>query len=46
MAKRKNQPPISLHGVTVDDALRAAMKTPVEPKPAKRKKGARKKGKR
>lgn len=30
-------------GVSVDDALRAAMKTPVEPKPVKRKKKAAKK---
>lgn len=44
MAKRTSKPPISLHGVSLDDALRAAMKTPVEPKPAKKKKkGAKKK---
>jgi hypothetical protein len=42
MSKRKNQPPIGMHGVSVDDAIRAAMKTPVEPKP---KKGVKKKEK-
>ena len=53
MAKRKNQPPkserlkpISMYGVSVDDALKAAMQTPPMPKQtrqAKRKKKAGKK---
>lgn len=42
MAKRKNQPPFSLQGLNVDDVLRAAMKTPVEPKPLNK---AKKRGK-